>query len=1594
MLPHRRTPRRWSSALLRVGLLLALLLTSVLRPAVSFASGINPAKFESTATANFMGIRDSYVDADANVYITGSFDGSFDFDPGPGTTTLTSGASSLGDIFIAKYSGQGELAWAHRIAAGTSTYGQDASAIVADADGNVYVAGSFFGTIDFNPGAGSNTLSAQSGNTDAFLLKLNSAGAYQWAFDVGGGTSDTGDALAVDAAGNVYLTGSYYGSGVTAGSIGLPGGGGQKHLYVLKASPSGSITWAKGATGSNGDPNASDVAVDSSGNVYVGGNFFGLSFPGGPSLDSGYPTDYYDGFLWTLNSSGTTQGATLIGGLSNVSESVTQLAVDGDDNLYIAGWFGATVDFDPGAGTENRTAASNGSTYLLKLTSSGAFSRVQTWSGDNPANYDGLNIASMTVDASGNLLVAGSVGGSVDIDPGPATATRTSGAILFRLDSSGALTFDATTGAGGSLDSAYPLSNGTAMVFGNVSPLTTTGPTSVDVDPSSGTAYVSVPAYFEDPESGEQTWPGSAFFTVWALDGSGLGSAPGANVNPEFDDADDALSLSILEDAGAQDLAAALAASDSDADQSLSWSQQSAPAKGSFSVTSGTVNTPASGATPQSASYTPTANANGADSFSVRVADGNGNDTLSVSVTITAVNDEPALSLGGNQTANGADKGGVQQSVSGFATFDAGPADEDGGQSVADYLVSETSDPDGVVSGVDIANDGTLTYTPASNVSGAATISVQVQDNGGTANGGDDTSQASSFTISVNTYTPEIEVTGNGVTIADGDATPSGADHTDFGAAPANLGTVSRTFTIDNTALGALSVGSVSIGGANASDFSVTQQPASSVTPGGNTSFTVVFDPAAIGSRSASVSFSTNDGDEANFDFAIAGEGIREDSETSVSSSANPSSLGQSVTFTASVSGAASSVVPTGDVTFSNGATILGTVALDGSGKATLSTSALAVGSHEITVAYEGDALFEPSDSTALTQVVNKLSQTITFGALGDKTYGDAPFTVSATASSSLAVAFSSLTPAVCTVAGAQVTIVGAGTCTVRASQSGDADYGAAPNVDRSFNVAKAGQTITFGALGDKTYGDAPFTVSATTSSSLAIAFSSLTPAVCTVAGAQVTIVGAGACTVRASQPGNGDYEAAPNVDRSFNIAKAGQTITFGAPGDRIYGDAPFNLSATASSGLLVSFDTQTPSVCFVGAAQVVLFSAGTCTITASQAGDDNYEAATSVQRSFTVAKATPTVALSVTPSSSILGQSVELRASVEGVTPPALGSARRHGVGPSGPGGTITFKDGSVTLGTVALTQGEAVLATNTLPLGPHQITAEYSGDDNHSPASSGTKSHTVYATPLAVNDAAGTLEGVAVSIPVLENDIGPIAGFVVESVTAPAHGVAVIDAGDRSITYTPPAGFSGLVSFSYTLRYETYTDSGTVAVVVRSEEEAGESPEVAPVDPSQEGTVTFGGGDAPFRVTVELPAGVYAEPLGPTDIFYLAYTPVIMPQERIDLAPEGLRFGNVIFTLEAFLNDDQLEDFAFEQPVTLTISYDPDQMAGFDLDSLELRYWAGASWETDGITIVSHDKANHRITFTIAHLTEFALFAAPAEEPETIVYLPVIVR
>ena len=363
-------------------------------------------------------------------------------------------------------------------------------------------------------------------------------------------------------------------------------------------------------------------------------------------------------------------------------------------------------------------------------------------------------------------------------------------------------------------------------------------------------------------------------------------------------------------------------------------------------------------------------------------------------------------------------------------------------------------------------------------------------------------------------------------------------------------------------------------------------------------------------------------------------------------------------------------------------------VQIDSGGSCTVTASQTAAGSLD----------YNPAPNVVVLAVtIAKSGQTIVFGPLVDKTFGDTAFAVSASASSGLAVAFSASGP--CSISGNSVTITGAGNCTVTAAQAGDGRYNPAADVAQTFAIGKAGQAITFGPLGAKTFGDAAFAVSASASSGLAVTFAASGP--CSVSGNSVTINGAGNCTVTASQAGNSNYNAAADVAQSFTVAKAAQTIAFGALGGKTYGDAPIAVSATASSGLAVTFGAA--GSCTIAGNTVTITGAGSCTITASQGGNANFSAAPDVPQSFAIAKASQTISFAaVSPAPTF-----------------ATGGTGTFAVSATAPGGTVTFS--VPTTGAVCTVAGTTVTMK---AAGFCTLVADQPGSANYTPAPSATQS------------------------------------------------------------------------------------------------------------------------------------------------------------------------------------------------------------------------------------------------------------------------------
>jgi hypothetical protein len=270
-----------------------------------------------------------------------------------------------------------------------------------------------------------------------------------------------------------------------------------------------------------------------------------------------------------------------------------------------------------------------------------------------------------------------------------------------------------------------------------------------------------------------------------------------------------------------------------------------------------------------------------------------------------------------------------------------------------------------------------------------------------------------------------------------------------------------------------------------------------------------------------------------------------------------------------------------------------------------------------ITATQAGDAIYN-SASISLNLVVNKQSQSIFFPALPSKLLSDPDFDPGAVASSALAVSYFSSNTAVATIVNFKVHIIGPGTTTIIAAQAGSATYNPAPSVSIELRVSLLAQTINFPTIEPKELNSPDFDGGAVASSGLPIAYTSSNTSVANIVNNKIHIVGAGTTTITATQAGNETYGGAV-ATINLIVNKQKQTISFANLDVKNHNDADFDLSATSSSGLPISYTSSNSAVATVIGNRVHIVAAGATVITASQAGNTNISAAPDVARNLDV---------------------------------------------------------------------------------------------------------------------------------------------------------------------------------------------------------------------------------------------------------------------------------------------------------------------------------------------------------------------------------------
>lgn len=385
---------------------------------------------------------------DGHIIVAGQFQGTVDFDPGPGVTNLT--ANGQTNLFVAKYTQAGDLVWARRYGGPTRNFepdelatdprrvqrfptgvgsdplfpGQFITGVAVDQWGNIFITGGFRGQAEFQ---GRVVETSDSEFHDIFLAKLTSQGNIAWFNRMGGPFTDIANGLAIGPDGSAYITGLFtrFADFNPTSTVERFEARGRASIFVARYSTNGKLLWVQtagsAAVGRDQREAGESIAVDDQGNAYVAGVFsdvavFG-SGPNAPSLRSAGGTD---AFVAKYDVDGVLQWARRTGGRENDGNKAIALGPGG--TIYTAGYLGGTADVDPGPGTLNFTATPERpgrspratDIVLSKLTNNGDLIWARQLRG---TGFE--TIGQIAVNASGDVFLAGGFFGRLDIDPGP-----------------------------------------------------------------------------------------------------------------------------------------------------------------------------------------------------------------------------------------------------------------------------------------------------------------------------------------------------------------------------------------------------------------------------------------------------------------------------------------------------------------------------------------------------------------------------------------------------------------------------------------------------------------------------------------------------------------------------------------------------------------------------------------------------------------------------------------------------------------------------------------------------------------------------------------------------------------------------------------------------------------------------------------------------------------------------------------------------------------------------------------------------------------------------------------------------------------------
>lgn len=322
------------------------------------------------------------------------------------------------------------------VSAGDSS-DQNVAATTVDSSGNIYVLGSFVGTITFN----GNTLTS-AGSYDIFLVKYNSGGTYQWSHSYGGTGADFGVALTTDSASNVLIAGSIRDDTMPANSVDFNGTSvtpsvGEYDAFIAKIDSSGNTSWVK-AYGDENFQRGEGLATDSSNNVYALVWYQGTVSPGGSCSDQTAGVGVtQQTLLMKLNSSGTCQLIRRLGSGTNNARA-QGIAINSSDKIWVVGRYESSMDLDTGV---TLTGAGSWDAFVAQYDTSLAF--THPWGMGNDSYASGGNASeqhawTVALDSSDNVYIGGYFAGTMNLaNCGMLTSQGGFDAFIVKLGSTG-----------------------------------------------------------------------------------------------------------------------------------------------------------------------------------------------------------------------------------------------------------------------------------------------------------------------------------------------------------------------------------------------------------------------------------------------------------------------------------------------------------------------------------------------------------------------------------------------------------------------------------------------------------------------------------------------------------------------------------------------------------------------------------------------------------------------------------------------------------------------------------------------------------------------------------------------------------------------------------------------------------------------------------------------------------------------------------------------------------------------------------------------------------------------------------------------------